>query len=44
MRGHIIERRPGVWRITVSDKFDDAGKRRRITRQVKGTKARPSAS
>ena len=39
MRGHIAERRPGVWRITVSDRFDNAGKRRRITRQVRGTKA-----
>jgi hypothetical protein len=27
-----------VWRITVSDRFDDAGKRRRITRTVAGSK------
>jgi integrase len=38
MSGHITERRPGVWRITVSDRFDDAGQRRRITRTVTGTK------
>ena len=30
--------RPGVWRITVSDRFNDAGQRRRITRTVTGTK------
>lgn len=38
MRGHLTERRPGVWRITVSDGFDDAGKRRRITRTVTGSR------
>jgi hypothetical protein len=38
MRGHLTERRPGVWRITVSDGFDDAGRRRRVTRTVTGTK------
>ena len=38
MRGHLQERRPGVWRITVSDGFNDAGQRRRITRTVRGSK------
>lgn len=38
MRGHITERRSGVWRITVSDGFDESGKRRRITRTVTGSK------
>ena len=38
MRGHIEERAEGVWRLTVSDRFDLAGKRRRITRTVKGTR------
>jgi integrase len=37
-RGSITERRPGVWRLTVSAQFDDAGKRRRVTRTVKGTR------
>jgi hypothetical protein len=37
-RGHLAERRPGVWRITVSDGFDDAGRHRRVTRTVTGTK------
>lgn len=38
MRGHIVERRPGVWRLTVSAGFDDAGNRQRVTRTVKGTR------
>jgi integrase len=38
MRGHIAERRPGVWRIVVSDGFSDAGKRRQIVRTVKGSR------
>jgi integrase len=38
MRGHITERRPGVWRLVISDGFDAAGKRRQIVRSVKGTK------
>jgi integrase len=38
MRGHITERRPGVWRLTVSDGFDEAGQRRRVTRTVTGSK------
>ncbi|MBA2641801.1 MAG: hypothetical protein H0U82_02580, partial [Actinobacteria bacterium] len=38
MRGHITQRRPGVWRIVVSDGFDDAGKRRQVTRTVTGSK------
>jgi integrase len=38
VRGHITERRPGVWRIVVSDRFDAAGKRRQITRTVTGSK------
>lgn len=36
MRGSITERRPGVWRLTVSAGFDDAGSRQRVTRTVKG--------
>jgi len=38
MRGHITERRPGIWRLTVSAGFDDAGKRQRVTRTIKGTR------
>src|SRR4249919_3184115 len=38
MRGHITERRPGVFRIVVSNGFDAAGKRRQITKTVDGTK------
>jgi integrase len=38
MRGHITERRRGVWRIVVSDGFSDAGKRRQIVRTVKGSR------
>jgi integrase len=38
VRGHISERRPGVWRLVVSDRFDDTGKRVRVTRTVRGTK------
>jgi integrase len=36
MRGHVTERRPGVWRLTVSAGFDDAGHRQRVTRTVRG--------
>jgi len=36
MRGHITERKPGVWRLTVSARFDEAGRRQRVTRTVKG--------
>jgi integrase len=38
MRGHLRERRPGVWRLVVSDGFDVDGKRRQIIRTVKGSK------
>jgi len=38
MRGHITERRPGVWRIVVSDGFGTDGKRRQVTQTIKGTK------
>lgn len=38
MRGHMTERRPGVWRLTASAGFDEAGKRQRITRTVRGGK------
>lgn len=38
MRGHLTERRPGVWRLTVSAQFDEAGNRQRVTRTVKGTR------
>jgi integrase len=37
-RGHITERRPGVWRLVVSDGFDPDGRRRQITRTVRGSK------
>jgi len=38
MRGHITQRRPGVWRIVVSNGFSTDGKRRQITRTVEGSK------
>jgi integrase len=38
MRGHLTERRPGVWRLYVSDGFDAAGKRRQFTRTIHGAK------
>lgn len=38
MRGHLTERRPGVWRLVVSAGFDADGHRRQITRTVRGTK------
>ena len=38
MRGHLSERRPGVWRIVVSDGSDTRGKRRQIVRTVRGAK------
>lgn len=36
MRGHLMERRPGVWRLVVSNGFDPSGKRRQVVRTVKG--------
>jgi integrase len=38
MRGHLTERRPGVWRLTVSARSDEAGRRQRVTRTVHGGK------
>ncbi len=38
MSGHLSERRPGVWRVVVSAGFDEAGKRRQITRTATGSK------
>jgi integrase len=38
MRGHLTERRPGVWRIVVSAGFGPDGKRRQIVRTVHGPK------
>lgn len=38
MRGHLTERRPGVWRIVVSDGFGADGKRRQIVRTVHGSR------
>jgi integrase len=38
MRGHLTERRPGFWRLVVSDGFDPDGRRRQIVRTVKGSK------
>jgi integrase len=38
MRGHIRERRPGVWRVYVSDRFDHDGSRRQVTQTVHGSK------
>lgn len=37
MRGHVRQRSPGSWTVQVSAGFDDAGKRVRITRTVRGT-------
>lgn len=37
MRGHKVERRPGVWRLVVSNKFGDDGKRRQEVRTFKGS-------
>jgi integrase len=37
-RGSITEARPGVWRLRVSDRFDDAGKRRQITATFEGSR------
>jgi integrase len=38
MRGHLTERRPGIWRLVVSDGFDSDGTRRQVTRTVHGSK------
>lgn len=38
MRGHVTERRPGVWRLVVSDRFNPDGSRRQITRTIRGSK------
>lgn len=38
MRGHITERRPGVWRLVVSAGFGGNGKRRQMTKTVPGTR------
>jgi integrase len=38
MRGYITERRPGVWRLTVSDAFNTDGSRRRVTKTVHGSR------
>lgn len=38
MRGHLEERRPGVWRVVVSAGSDPSGKRRQVVRVVRGTK------
>jgi integrase len=38
MRGHLTERRPGVWRLVVSDGFAPDGSRRQTTRTVRGSK------
>jgi integrase len=37
MRGHIEQRSAGSWTIQASARFDDSGKRVRITRTVRGT-------
>jgi integrase len=38
MRGHLVERRPGVWRLVVSQGSTLDGRRRQATRTVRGTK------
>lgn len=38
MRGHLQERRPGVWRLVVSDGFGPDGKRQRISRTFRGNR------
>jgi integrase len=38
MRGHITERRPGVWRLVVSDGFGPDGKRRQHVKTLHGSK------
>jgi integrase len=38
MRGHLHERRPGVWRLVVSDGFNPDGSRRQVSRTVHGSK------
>jgi integrase len=38
MRGHLSERRPGVWRLVVSDGFGPDGKRRQHVQTFKGPK------
>jgi hypothetical protein len=37
-RGHLTERRLGVWRLVVSDGFAPDGTRRQITRTIRGSK------
>jgi integrase len=38
VRGHLTERRPGVWRLVVSDGSNPDGTRRQIVRTVQGSK------
>jgi integrase len=38
MRGHVEQRSAGAWTIQASGGFDDAGKRVRITRTVRGSR------
>lgn len=38
MRGHITQRSAGSWRIQASGGFDDAGRRIRISRTVRGSR------
>jgi integrase len=38
MRGHVSQRAAGSWTIQVSGGFNDAGKRVRLTRTIRGTK------
>jgi len=37
-RGHVIERSPGRWRVVVSAGFGEGGKRRQVTRTVRGSR------
>jgi integrase len=41
MRGHITQRSPGSFTIQVSGGFNDAGKRVRLTRTIRGSKREP---
>jgi hypothetical protein len=41
---HLTERRPGVWRITVSDRFDDAESADASPAPSPAPSASPSAS
>src|SRR6476620_10070061 len=38
MKGHISERRPGAWRLVVSDGFGPDGKRRQHVQTFKGNR------